>query len=106
MPLALLGEGEEPYAPEGPDREALLSARQALAAALAQLPPRQRLALALRYVHDLSDAEIAAALGCRVGTAHALLSRARAALRQDPLLAELAPATTTGGSGMSTPTDT
>jgi RNA polymerase sigma-70 factor (ECF subfamily) len=98
-PLALIADADEPLAPEGPDRAALVAARSTLAAALAQLPPRQRLALALRYVHDLSDAEIAAALGCRVGTAHSLLSRGRAGLRRNPKLAELAPATTAGGPG-------
>jgi RNA polymerase sigma factor (sigma-70 family) len=96
-PLALIADADEPMAPEGPDRAALVAARSTLAAALAQLPPRQRLALALRYVHDLSDAEIAAALGCRIGTAHSLLSRGRSGLRHDPRLAEFAPATTAGG---------
>lgn len=67
-----------------------LAARRALAAAFALLPPKQRLALVLRYVHDLSDAEIAAALGCRTGSVHALLSRGRKALRYDPQLAEIA----------------
>jgi DNA-directed RNA polymerase specialized sigma24 family protein len=47
-------------------------------------------ALALRYVHDLSDAEIATALGCRKGSVHALLSRGRRSLRYDPQLAEIA----------------
>jgi RNA polymerase sigma factor (sigma-70 family) len=89
-PLALLLEAEEPPAKEGADLDAVLAARQALAAALADLPPKQRLALALRYVHDLPDAEIAAALGCRAGTVHALLSRGRSKLRRDPQLAELA----------------
>ncbi len=89
-PLALLPEAEQPVAGEGVDRETILAARQALAAAFATLPPKQRLALALRYVHDLSDADIAAALGCRTGTVHALLSRGRRALRQDHQLAELA----------------
>lgn len=90
MPLALLEASEQPPAPEGLDRDTVLAARSALADALAELPPKQRLALALRYVHDLSDAEIAAALECRTGTVHALLSRGRSALRQDPQLAELA----------------
>ncbi|HWI95891.1 MAG TPA: RNA polymerase sigma factor [Solirubrobacterales bacterium] len=89
-PIALLPGAEEPPAPEGIDRDTVLAARSALAAALAELPPKQRLALALRYVHDLSDAEIAAALGCRTGTVHALLSRGRSALRRDQQLAELA----------------
>jgi RNA polymerase sigma factor (sigma-70 family) len=97
MPLALVPEPDEPAAPEGYDPLALLAARAALARALAELPAKQRLALALRYVHDLSDADIAAALGCRVGTAHALLSRGRASLRSDPRLSHLAP-TTAGAS--------
>jgi len=97
-PLALIAEGDQPLAPEGPDRAALLSARSALAAGLTELPARQRLAIALRYVHDLPDDEIARALGCKVGTAHALLSRGRAALRSDPKLADLAPQTATEGS--------
>lgn len=66
-----------------------LAARQLLSGGLSKLPLKQRLALALRYVHDLSDDEIAAALGCRPGSVHALLSRGRAALRADHSLAEL-----------------
>jgi RNA polymerase sigma factor (sigma-70 family) len=89
-PLALLPEAGEPAVPEEVDRDAVIATRQALAAALPELPPRQRLALAFRYVHDLSDAEIAGALGCRKGTVHALLSRARQTLRRDPRLAEVA----------------
>jgi RNA polymerase sigma factor (sigma-70 family) len=77
------------------DHAAVLDSRQTLAAALAELPPKQRMALILRYVHDLSDGEIAAALGCRPGTVHGLLSRGRTALRRDPKLTELA---ATGGS--------
>jgi RNA polymerase sigma factor (sigma-70 family) len=98
-PLALIAEADEPLAPDGPDLAVLLATRSTLSAALAKLPPRQRLALALRYVHDLSDAEIAAALGCRIGTAHSLLSRGRAGLRHNPTLRELAPATPAGGRG-------
>jgi RNA polymerase sigma factor (sigma-70 family) len=90
MPLALLADADSPPSPEEFDRDTVLAARTALATALAGLPPKQRLALALRYVHDLSDAEIAAALNCRTGTVHALLSRGRSALRQDRQLAELA----------------
>jgi RNA polymerase sigma factor (sigma-70 family) len=55
-----------------------------LAAALAVvdgLPPRQRAALTLRYVHDLPDAAIARALRCRPGTVRSLLSRGRDAVR-------------------------
>jgi RNA polymerase sigma factor (sigma-70 family) len=45
------------------------------------LPARQRAALTLRYVHDLTDEEIGAALGCRDAAVRKLLSRGRAALR-------------------------
>jgi RNA polymerase sigma-70 factor, ECF subfamily len=89
-PLALLAEAAEPAVPQAADPDALIAARQALGAALGELPARQRLALALRYVHDLADAEIAAALDCREGTVHALLSRGRRTLRHDPRLAEVA----------------
>jgi RNA polymerase sigma factor (sigma-70 family) len=89
-PLALLADAAEPPVPEGMDPDALIAARQTLATALTRLPARQRMALALRYVHDLSDAEIAAALGCREGTVHALLSRGRRTLRRDPQLIEIA----------------
>jgi RNA polymerase sigma factor (sigma-70 family) len=50
-------------------------------ALLAGLPPAQRAALTLRYVHDLTDEQIAHALGCRPGTVRSLLSRGRAAIR-------------------------
>lgn len=89
-PLALLAEAAQPPVPQDTDPDTLIDARETLATALTRLPARQRLALALRYVHDLSDAEIAAALGCREGTVHALLSRGRQALRRDPQLIEVA----------------
>jgi len=76
-------------AAEDVDRDQLIASRGALAEALAALPPRQAAALVLRYVHDLTDREIADALGCRRGTANALLSRGRATLRHAPALAEL-----------------
>jgi RNA polymerase sigma-70 factor (sigma-E family) len=40
------------------------------------LPFRQRTVLVLRYYHDLSEREIAHALGCRPGTVKSLASRA------------------------------
>jgi RNA polymerase sigma-70 factor (ECF subfamily) len=96
-PLTLLAEGNEPLATQSVDPAALVAARSALASALAELPAKQRIALALRYVHDLSDAQVAAALGCRLGTAHSLLSRGRTALRGDERLTALVPAATQGG---------
>lgn len=45
------------------------------------LPQRQRTAVVLRFWEDLSVAEVADAMGCPVGTAKSLLSRAVARLR-------------------------
>ena len=44
------------------------------------LPPRQREAVILRYYRDLSEADVAAALGCSIGTVKSQLSKARAFL--------------------------
>jgi RNA polymerase sigma-70 factor (ECF subfamily) len=87
-PLALLDE-DLPGATPDSDIDSTLAARHTLVEALSRLPARQRIALALRYVHDLPDAEIAAALGCQVGTVHALLSRGRKSLRADHQLVAL-----------------
>lgn len=50
--------------------------------AIAALPYRQRAAIVLRYWHDCSEADIAAALGCRPGTVGSLIHRALAELRK------------------------
>jgi RNA polymerase sigma-70 factor (sigma-E family) len=55
--------------------------RDLLWTALARLPRQQRAAVVLRYYEDLPDAEIAAALGCTVGTARGYISRALVTLR-------------------------
>ena len=57
------------------------SERRELAAALARLGPEHREVIALRYLLDLSEAECAAALGCRPGTVKSRLSRALGRLR-------------------------
>ncbi|MCM2269665.1 MAG: sigma-70 family RNA polymerase sigma factor, partial [Thermoanaerobaculia bacterium] len=51
-----------------------------LAAALAELPPRLRWPVVLRFYAGLDYAEIARALGCREGTVASRLSRALARL--------------------------
>jgi RNA polymerase sigma-70 factor (sigma-E family) len=51
--------------------------------ALSALPPRQRAAIVLRYVEDLSERDIAAVLQCRPGTVKSMLSRARDVLRRE-----------------------
>ncbi|WP_223164238.1 sigma-70 family RNA polymerase sigma factor [Nocardioides mesophilus] len=51
------------------------------------LPPRQRAVIVLRYYEDLSEQEIAEALGCSRGnvksTAHHALKALRAAIGSD-----------------------
>jgi RNA polymerase sigma-70 factor (sigma-E family) len=50
---------------------------------LSRLSDRQRKAVVLRYYEDLTEAEIAAVLGCRPGTVKSLLSRGLARLRKE-----------------------
>ena len=49
--------------------------------ALGNLPPRQRITLVLRYFEDLSETEVAEAMGCSVGTVKSTTSRALERLR-------------------------
>ena len=49
--------------------------------AVSTLPPRQRAVLVLRYYEDLSEPQIADALGCRLGTVKSQASAALASLR-------------------------
>jgi RNA polymerase sigma-70 factor (sigma-E family) len=66
---------------EGADADALAHIeRDQMLHALGRLPMRQRQALVLRFYEDLSEAEIAAAMGCKVGTVKATLSHAKQAL--------------------------
>ncbi|MDT0187775.1 SigE family RNA polymerase sigma factor [Microbacterium sp. ARD31] len=55
--------------------------REALMAALAGLPPRQRACVVLRYFEDLTVADTAALLGCTEGTVKSQTSRALFSLR-------------------------
>jgi RNA polymerase sigma-70 factor (sigma-E family) len=75
-----VGNLAEPPA-ESAEAVALLSEEQrAVAGALRRLPERQREALVLRYYLDLSEAEIAAAMGISRGTVKSATSRALAAV--------------------------
>lgn len=55
--------------------------RLAILALLAELPPRRRAVLVLRYFCDLSVEETAQALGCTTGTVKSQTARALQALR-------------------------
>jgi RNA polymerase sigma-70 factor (sigma-E family) len=64
-----------------PDEADHVVLRAALAAALVHLPRRQRETIVLRYLCDLPEADVAAALGLSTGTVKTHLHRALAALR-------------------------
>ncbi|GAA0935561.1 SigE family RNA polymerase sigma factor [Virgisporangium aurantiacum] len=70
---------EERAGPADPGSAVAL--RQTLVAALAQLPPRQRAVLVLRYWEQRSEAETAEMLGCSIGSVKSTASRGLARLR-------------------------
>lgn len=57
--------------------------RSALIGALQKLGPRQRAVVVLRYWLDLTETEVAATLGCSVGTVKSQSARALASLRKN-----------------------
>jgi RNA polymerase sigma-70 factor (sigma-E family) len=66
----------------GPEQQTLeLESRDVMIRALAALPQRQREVLTMRYYLDLSEAEIADALGISAGSVKAHAHRGLAALR-------------------------
>jgi RNA polymerase sigma-70 factor (sigma-E family) len=78
-----------------PDRPSLdhaeaVATSTSLWEALQELPPRQRVAVVLRFYDDLTEAQTAAAMGCAVGTVKsqvfAALTKLRAQLGADLLL--------------------
>jgi RNA polymerase sigma-70 factor (sigma-E family) len=70
-----------PDMPTAEDGAIVLLERSAVIAALRSLPDRQREALVLRYYGDLSEAEIATAMGISRGAVKSHTARAMSALR-------------------------
>jgi RNA polymerase sigma-70 factor (sigma-E family) len=56
--------------------------REELLNGLKQLPPRQRAVVVLRYLHDLSEAQVAETLGCTTGTVKSTTARGLSNLRE------------------------
>jgi RNA polymerase sigma factor (sigma-70 family) len=71
------------------DRIAQADDRSALLTALAQLPPRQREAVVLRYWEDLTETQTAQAMGCSVGSVKSNAAKGIAKLRAIPALADM-----------------
>jgi RNA polymerase sigma-70 factor (sigma-E family) len=69
-----------PERPIAPHDDAVATGA-ALRAALDALPPRQRIALVLRFYEDLTEAQTAAAMGTAVGTVKSQVAAALATLR-------------------------
>lgn len=71
--------------------------RQVVRAALAGLPPRQRLVLVLRFHLDMSEQHVAGLLGVSVGTVKSQAAKGLAHLRADGLLDSYRDSPTGGG---------
>ncbi len=75
--MDVLPDGKDPF-----DAADQFADRDQIWALLRTLPDRHRAALVMRFFHDLPDADIADALGCRLGTVRSLISRGLAKLRE------------------------
>lgn len=65
-----------------PDDVDAVDNRDQLLRLLRELPPRQRTAIVLRYWEELTEAEIAQAMGCSPGTVKSATSRGMRRLRE------------------------
>ena len=85
------GEAPTEVLPEGglPDGAEERARGDALRTALLRLTLEQRQVLVLRYYADLTEAQIASALGVAVGTVKSRAARGLATLEADPSLGEL-----------------
>jgi RNA polymerase sigma-70 factor (sigma-E family) len=73
-----------------PDQTGTVDLRLALRQALSTLTPRQRAVLVMRYLEDMSERDVAEALGVTVGTVRSTAHRSLALLRErTPALTDL-----------------
>ncbi|MBF9070719.1 SigE family RNA polymerase sigma factor [Streptacidiphilus fuscans] len=95
-----------PVLPERPHREdvSAVENRSVLMAALAELPPRQRMVVVLRYWEDMSEHQVAEAMDCSVGNVKSQANRGLSKLRAHPALAGYAAGTATGPAARTTET--
>ncbi|MET8688794.1 SigE family RNA polymerase sigma factor [Streptomyces sp. NPDC004732] len=80
-PRRELAVAEPPERAESGDGTSAAELRIVMRGALAKLTARQRTVLVLRYFEDLPEAEVAAVLGCSVGTVRSTTHRSLARLR-------------------------
>ena len=76
---------EEPAGPDESSAEPVLSAEDAaqIQAALDRLRPEHREVLSLRFIEDMSYEQIAAVVGCPLGTVRSRLHHAKEALQRE-----------------------
>ncbi len=77
-----------PDRPSPGDHATETATRVAVRQALAALTPKQRAVLVMRIFDDMSETDVARALGVAVGTVKSTTAQALAKLRQDPHLAD------------------
>ncbi len=73
---------EVPERPDGRDLGEAVATKHAIWQMLGELPERQRAAVVLRHFYDLTDAQIADILHCRVATVRSIISRAIGVMRR------------------------
>jgi RNA polymerase sigma-70 factor (sigma-E family) len=78
--------GELPEHADARDPYAAAELRADVARALGALPRRQRAVVVLRYFDDLTESQVAAAMGCSVGTVKSQTAKALAKLRASGLV--------------------
>ncbi|MBL7496617.1 SigE family RNA polymerase sigma factor [Frankia sp. CNm7] len=96
VPLQDHGSWPHDVAAVGVDLADRITQRESLIRALRALSPRQRAVVVLRYVEDLPEADVAATLGCSIGSVRSHASRGLARLRDSEHLDAVGPRTAAG----------